>query len=140
MAQTVKSLPTMWETRVRSLVWEDPLKKKMATHSSILAWRIPRIEEPRGPQSTESQRVRHNLETSLSRIYKIKWKTKPKDENEYAWISHCNQGNHHLLICSVLVLIFCPLTCLNICLSVQRNLKKNFFFTRIFSTYKPCKS
>ena len=41
MAQMVKNLPAMWETRVRSLVWEDPLEKGMATHSSILAWRIP---------------------------------------------------------------------------------------------------
>ena len=40
MAQTVKSLPTMQETRVRSLGWEDPLEKEMATHSNILAWRI----------------------------------------------------------------------------------------------------
>ena len=41
MAQTVKRLPTMWETRVLSLGWEDPLEKGMATHSSILAWKIP---------------------------------------------------------------------------------------------------
>ena len=41
VAQTVKSLPAMWETLVRSLGWEDPLEKEMATHSSILAWRIP---------------------------------------------------------------------------------------------------
>ena len=41
VAQTVKRLPAMWETWVRSLGWEDPLEKKMATHSSILAWRIP---------------------------------------------------------------------------------------------------
>ena len=41
MAQTVKSLPAMWETWVRSLGWEDPLKEGMATYSSVLAWRIP---------------------------------------------------------------------------------------------------
>ena len=41
VAQTVKNLPAMWETWVRSLVWEDPLEEGMATHSSILAWRIP---------------------------------------------------------------------------------------------------
>ena len=46
MAQTVKRLPTMWETRVQSLGWEDPLEKEMATHSSILAWKIPWTEEP----------------------------------------------------------------------------------------------
>ena len=41
VAQLVKNLPAMWETWVRSLGWEDPLEKEMATHSSILAWRIP---------------------------------------------------------------------------------------------------
>ena len=45
MAQTVKRLPAMWETRVRSLGWEDPLEKEMATHCSILAWKIPWTEE-----------------------------------------------------------------------------------------------
>ena len=48
------------ETWVRSLDWEDPLEKEMATHSSILAWRIPWTEEPDGLQSTGSQRVGHN--------------------------------------------------------------------------------
>ena len=51
MAQMVKSLPAMQETHVRSLGQEDPLKKGMATHSRILAWRIPWIEEPGGLQS-----------------------------------------------------------------------------------------
>ena len=46
MAQLVKSLPTMWETWVQSLGWEDLLEKEMATHSSIPAWRIPGMEEP----------------------------------------------------------------------------------------------
>ena len=46
----VKCLPTMWETRVQSLGWEDPLEKEMATHSSILDWRIPWTEEPSGLQ------------------------------------------------------------------------------------------
>ena len=63
VAQTVKCLPTMWETRVQSLGWEDPLEKEMATHSSILAWRIPRMEEPGGLQSTGSQRVGHDWAT-----------------------------------------------------------------------------
>ena len=48
MAQTVKNLPAMQETQVRSLHWEDPLEKEMATHSNILAWRIPWTEEPGG--------------------------------------------------------------------------------------------
>ena len=51
---------SMQETWVRSLGLEDPLEKEMATHSSILAWRIPWMEEPGGLQSTESQRVGHN--------------------------------------------------------------------------------
>ena len=57
VAQRVKHLPAMWETRVRSLGREDPLEKEMATHSSILAWRIPWTEEPGGLQSTGSHRV-----------------------------------------------------------------------------------
>ena len=60
MAQTVKRLSTMRETWVRSLGWEDPLEKEMATHFSILAWRIPWTEEPGGLQSTGSQRVGHD--------------------------------------------------------------------------------
>ena len=46
LAQMVKNLPAMWETQVQSLDWEDPLEKGMATHYGILAWRIPRTEEP----------------------------------------------------------------------------------------------
>ena len=48
VTQTVKNLPAVWETQVSSLGWEDPLKKRMAIHSSILAWRIPQTEEPCG--------------------------------------------------------------------------------------------
>ena len=47
----VKNLPAMWETRIQYLGWEDPLEKGTATHSSILAWRIPWTEEPGGLQS-----------------------------------------------------------------------------------------
>ena len=53
----VKHLSAMWETQVRSLNWEDPLKKEMATHSSTLAWKIPWTEEPGRLQSMGSQRV-----------------------------------------------------------------------------------
>ena len=60
MAQTVKNLPAMQETRVQSLDWEDPLENRMATHSSILAWSIPWTEKPGELQSMESQRVRHD--------------------------------------------------------------------------------
>ena len=57
MAQRLKRLPGIQETRVRSLGWEDPLEKEMATHSSTLAWRFPWREEL---QSVESQRVGHD--------------------------------------------------------------------------------
>ena len=60
VAQMVKCLPTIWETWVRSLGQEDPLKKEMATHSSIHAWKIPWTEEPGGLQSMGLQRVRHD--------------------------------------------------------------------------------
>ena len=59
VAQMVKNVPAMQETWVRSLGREDPLKEGMATHSRILAWRIPWTEEPGGLQSMGSQRVRH---------------------------------------------------------------------------------
>ena len=58
--QMVKHLPTVWETQVRSLGWEDPLEEEMATHSSTLAWRIPWTEEPGGLQSMGSQRFGHD--------------------------------------------------------------------------------
>ena len=61
---SVKSPPAMQEMQVRSLRWEDPLQKEMATHSIILAWEIPRTEEPSGLQSMGSQRVRYDLVTT----------------------------------------------------------------------------
>ena len=54
MAQTVKNLSAMWETQVQSLAWEDPLEEGMASHSSVLAWRILWAEEPGGLPSMES--------------------------------------------------------------------------------------
>jgi len=60
VAQTVKPLPTMWETWVQSLGSEDPLEKEMATHSSTLAWKIPWTEESGRLQPMGSQRVGHN--------------------------------------------------------------------------------
>ena len=60
VAQTVMDLPAMQETRVRSFGREDPPEEGMATHSSILAWRIPWTEEPGGLQSMGSQRVGHD--------------------------------------------------------------------------------
>ena len=60
MAQKVKNPPAIRESWVQSLGWEDPLEKGTATHSSILAWRIPWTEEPDGLQSMGSQRVGHD--------------------------------------------------------------------------------
>ena len=74
VTQTVKSMPAVWETRVQFLCWEDPLEKEMATHYSILAWRIHGchgylggiLEEPSRLYSPWGCRVRHNWATSLS--------------------------------------------------------------------------
>ena len=60
MAQSIKNLPTARDPQVLSLGREDPLEEEMATHSSILAWRIPWTEEPGGLQSMELQRVGHD--------------------------------------------------------------------------------
>ena len=60
VAQRLKHLPAIRETWVRFLGWENPLEQEMATHSSILAWRTPWMEEPGGLQSTGSQRVGHD--------------------------------------------------------------------------------
>ena len=56
LALMVKHLPAVWDTQVQSLAWEDPLEKEMATHSSTLAWKFPRTEEPGRLQSMGSQR------------------------------------------------------------------------------------
>ena len=60
MAPVIKSLPAVWETQVRSLGWEDPLEKEMGTHSSILAWKIPWMEEPGRSRSIGWQRIGHD--------------------------------------------------------------------------------
>ena len=65
VAQTVKRLPIVRETRVQSVGWEDLLEKEMAPHSSILAWKIPWMEEPGRLQSMVSQRVGHEWVTSV---------------------------------------------------------------------------
>jgi len=60
MAQTIRNPLAIQETWIRSLGWEDPLEKEMATHSCILAWRIPGTEEPSGLPSMGSHRVGHD--------------------------------------------------------------------------------
>ena len=74
VAQMVKNLPAMWETRVQFLGWEDSLKKEMATHSSTHAWRILWTKEPGGLQSVGSQRVRHNwwlIHTRSPQVFQV---------------------------------------------------------------------
>ena len=68
-AQSVKNLPAVHETWVEFLGWEDPLEKEMATHSSILAWRIPWTEEPGGLQSMGSQESDNDLATKPPPTY-----------------------------------------------------------------------
>ena len=84
MAQTLKNLPAVQETRIQPLGREYPLEKEMATHSSILAWRIPWTEEPGSVQSMGSQRVRHDWATKQQQFYRINQKgklTKKKKKN-----------------------------------------------------------
>ena len=86
VAQRLKRLPAMREAWVRSLGQEDPLEKEMATHSSILAWRIPWMEEPGGLQSTGSQRVRLCDFTSLQykiTVYRKKYHIKTDVQQSY---------------------------------------------------------
>ena len=96
VAQTVKHLPTMWETWVRSLGGEDPLKKETAPHPNTLAWKIPWMEEPGRLQSVGSQRVGDDWATSFSLLMKSsiarrrrKWKSTPVllPGNSHGWRS-----------------------------------------------------
>ena len=73
MTQQVKNPPAVQETQVQSLVWEDPLEKEMATHSSTLAWKVPWTEEPGGLQSMGLQRVRHDSVTEHAYIHVLVW-------------------------------------------------------------------
>ena len=87
VAQTVKHLPTMQETRLQSLGQEDLLEKEMATHSSTLAWKIPWTEEPGRLQSMGSQRVGHDWATSLSLSFQSYDRLgAPLDKGLGAWI------------------------------------------------------
>ena len=79
MAQRLKCLPAMWETWVRFQGREDPLGKEMATHSSIVAWRIPWTEEPGGLQSMGLQRVRPDWATLLTYLLNTKHRCSIQD-------------------------------------------------------------
>ena len=72
VAERIKHLPAMQETQVQSLGWEDPLEKEMATHSSILAWRIPWTEEPGGLQPTGSQEL-DTTERHCVCVFYVQW-------------------------------------------------------------------
>ena len=87
-AQMLKNLPAMLEIQVWSLGWEDPLEKRTAAHSSILAWRIPWTEEPGGLQSMGLQRVRHN---SLTELF--------GNEARHIWICCCSVAQSGLTLC-----------------------------------------
>ena len=103
VAQMIKNLPTMWETGIQSLGREDPQEKGMATHSSILAWKIPWTAEPGRLQSMELQRVRHNWATNTHT-----WTTSPpvlesdKTEKLIPTKSHTS-GKH---ACLILLFVF----------------------------------
>ena len=96
VVQMVKNLPAVWEDQVRSLGWEDSLEKKMATHSSIFAWRIPWTEEPGGLQSMGSQRVGHNwLTQTHTHTQNLHRKTRGCHPHHLDWAGsarflHCN--------------------------------------------------
>ena len=80
MAQMIKNPPIMWETWVRFLDWEDPLEEGMATHSSILAWRIPWTEEPGGLQSMQSKESDTNERLRTADIKILPRKLYPLDQ------------------------------------------------------------
>ena len=104
VAHTVKRLPAMLETWVPSLDWEDPLEKEMATHSSILAWKIPWTEEPGRLQSMRSQRVRYDWATLLYSACKLKKQggyTQP-------WCTPFPIWNQSVVLCSVLMVASWP--------------------------------
>ena len=88
VSQTVKRLPTMQETQVWSLGLEDALEKEMATHSSILAWKIPWTEQPGWLLSMGSHRVRHDWATSLSLSHHSFIRRQNIEEIEETYSSH----------------------------------------------------
>ena len=90
VAQTVKNLPAMWETWVRSLGQKDPLEKETTTHSSILAWRIPRTEEPEGWHSMGSQRVGPDWKTNTHRGNQVSMSLTQQD-----WCPYRNEKFGH---------------------------------------------
>ena len=107
VAQMVKHLPAVRETRVRSLGWEDPLEKEMATHSSTLAWKIPWTEEPGRLQSMGSQRVAHDWTTSLWVVWEV-----------YMYIGYKSPVRH--IICGYFILFYCLFNFLMVSFDTQK--------------------
>ena len=98
VAQTVKNLPAMQETRVRSLGRKDPLEKGMTIHSSILAWRIPWTEDPGWLQSMGSQRVRHDWATNTHTLWRFRLYVPYSDTAEF-----CMRGDALATVQSYLI-------------------------------------
>ena len=136
-AQSVKNPPAMQETRVQSLGWEDPPEKEMATHSSILAWRIPWTKEPRGLQSMGSQELdmtqqlnHHRFSSNiffLLKDFNISCSVDMVLRNSF---SFCVSEN----IFHQLFALFC-FTYLEICFLAQ----ESYCFVIMSLTYKSCK-
>ena len=100
-AQMVKNLPAMRETQVQCLGRKDPLEKGMATHSNILAWKIPWTEEPGGLQSMGSQRVRHDRATKHACI-PLRGESYSFLLNSPCWVNHSVSLDYSYLICKMM--------------------------------------
>ena len=85
VVQTVKNPPAMWDTRVRSLGQENPLENKMATHCNILAWKVPRMEEPGRLQSMGSLRVGHDYNFTFTFHFHVLEKETATHSSVLAW-------------------------------------------------------
>ena len=94
VAHMLKCLSAMWKIQVRSLGWEDPLEKEMATHSSTLAWKILWTEEPGRLPSMGSQRVRHDWATSLYFYFTFVGRTDAEAENSNTLATWCKELTH----------------------------------------------
>ena len=121
VARTVKNLPARQEAQVRPLSWEDPLEKGMATHSTILAWRIPWTEEPGGLQPTRLQRVRHDWATNTQTIFCNKNLDHPEGslrENgykyTYGWVPLLLTWNYYNIV-NQLLLLLSHFSCVRLC-------------------------
>ena len=122
MAQTVKNPPTVWETWVQSLGWEDPREEGMATHSRILAWRIPRTEDPDGLQPMWSRRVGRDWVTNHSPEHSC-FQRKKQYLFGFGWRMF---AYYFILLCvCVCVSVFvCVCVCVSVCDSFKQC--KNF--------------